>query len=254
MAMSPPQTLLLFLTGMAVAASSSSSIHISLTHIDSDSNHTHTDLVMRAVARANRHLSTVQYRSFSLSTDSNEYYMKIGVGTPPMTFHVALWWSFYNVDLVGISVDGTALPIPKNAFAMNWFVKPGVILDSGTTFTYLIRSAYEPLKRVFVAKAAGFAAVDGAGYGFDVCFKTGEGAAERLRFPGLVFHFRGGIDLELPRENYMIGLEKEGVHCLGIMGIDGISVLGSYFQRDFWVDYDLKKNFVSFTPAKCVHG
>ncbi|KAK1283093.1 Aspartic proteinase nepenthesin-1 [Acorus calamus] len=160
------------------------------------------------------------------------------------------WATWYNIDLVGISVGGTALAIPKDTFKTNGFIKPGVVLDNGSTLTYLDAGAYDPLKNAILAKA-GFSVVDGTPYELDVCFNTSGVAAEKLRFPELVFHFRGGVDFKVPQENYMMGFAKDGVHCLAILSEDGISILGSYLQQNFWVGYDLKNNLVSFTPSKC---
>ncbi|KAK1303154.1 Aspartic proteinase nepenthesin-2 [Acorus calamus] len=160
------------------------------------------------------------------------------------------WSSAYNVDLVGITVGTDRLAIPEHAFEISMFSNQGVILDSGTTFTYLVKGVYDLLKSSFEAQTT-YAAVDGSGKHFDVCFKSGDVNA---KFPGLVFHFGVGSDLSLPQENYMIWLEELRMHCLGIMPVEGMCLLGSYFQHDFKVVHDLVNDKVSFTPAKCVRG
>ncbi|KAK1279695.1 Aspartic proteinase nepenthesin-2 [Acorus gramineus] len=116
------------------------------------------------------------------------------------------WSSAYNVDLVGITVGTDRLAVPQRSFEISPFSNQGVILDSGTTFTYLVKGVYDLLKSSFVAQTR-YAAVDGSSHHFDVCFKSGD---VKAKFPGLVFHFGGGSDLSLPQENYMIWLEELG--------------------------------------------
>ncbi|KAK1260609.1 Aspartic proteinase nepenthesin-1 [Acorus gramineus] len=163
--------------------------------------------------------------------------------------------SFYNVALTGISVGATRLAGTENAFWIAGIDRPGVILDSGSTLTYMERSVYGLLKRELVAQAR-LPVVDAARYDLDLCFRTTVKGA-RAAFPKLVFHFDGGMDLEVTRKNYIMRFKKGGAaHCLAMVPTDEgrLTVLGSYFQRDFRVAYDLKKNLVSFTPARCAAG
>ncbi|KAK1309185.1 Aspartic proteinase nepenthesin-1 [Acorus calamus] len=163
--------------------------------------------------------------------------------------------SFYNVALTGISVGPTRLAGTENAFWIAGIDRPGVILDSGSTLTYMERSVYGLLKQELVAQAR-LPVVDAAQYDLDLCFRTTVKGA-RAAFPKLVFHFDGGMDLEVTRKNYIMRFKKGRVaHCLAMVPTDegGLTVLGSYFQRDFRVAYDLKKNLVSFTPTRCAAG
>ncbi|KAK1324458.1 Aspartic proteinase nepenthesin-2 [Acorus calamus] len=331
MAISSSHTLVLFITatlsllGLSIATPSlpAEGIDISLTHVDSAFNLTQIELVRRALTRGDARLSSLVAaratggRSFNLITDGNEYYMKISVGTPPVTFSLVVdtgsdlfwttcfkrsatsisfdphssstytsvlcmndlcgqyrpppfmpqcdpkavcnyeleyadasgtsgvistdtitlgsrnpvsfpntlfgcslndtgntvlvdgivglgrgdqsiisqlgitqfsycltpfgssrscwaesparttasprgrheWSSAYNVDLVGITVGTDRLAIPDHAFEISMFSNQGVILDSGTTFTYLVKGVYDLLKSSFAAQTT-YAAVD----------------------------------------------------------------------------------------------
>lgn len=57
--------------------------------------------------------------------------------------------SFYYLSLEGISVGDTQLPIKKSTFSLNKDGSGGIIIDSGTTITYLEESAFSLLKKEF---------------------------------------------------------------------------------------------------------
>lgn len=57
--------------------------------------------------------------------------------------------SFYYLSLKGISVGDTQLAIKKSTFSLNKDGSGGMIIDSGTTITYLEESAFSLLKKEF---------------------------------------------------------------------------------------------------------
>ncbi|KAI3776253.1 hypothetical protein L1987_46027 [Smallanthus sonchifolius] len=160
--------------------------------------------------------------------------------------------SFYYLSLVGISVGDVDLPIKKSTFAVGSDGTGGMIIDSGTTITYLEESAFDLVKKEFVSQMK--LDVDSSdSTGLDLCFElpADDGSGETtIEIPKLVFHF-DGASLDLPGENYMIGDVKRGVVCLAMGSSSGISIFGNIQQQNMMVVHDLEKETLSFIPTKC---
>ncbi|XP_027365187.1 aspartic proteinase nepenthesin-1 [Abrus precatorius] len=156
--------------------------------------------------------------------------------------------SFYYLSLEGISVGDTRLSIEKSTFDLGEDGSGGVIIDSGTTISYIEQKAFDALKKEFISQTQ--LPVDKSGStGLDVCFTLPSGSSQ-VEIPKLVFHFKGG-DLELPAENYMIGDSNLGVACLAMGASNGMSIFGNVQQQNILVNHDLEEETISFIPTSC---
>ncbi|KAJ7957086.1 aspartic proteinase nepenthesin-1 [Quillaja saponaria] len=156
--------------------------------------------------------------------------------------------SFYYLSLEGISVGGTKLPIEKTTFELQDDGSGGLIIDSGTTITYLEESGFKILKKEFISQTKLPLDTSGA-TGLDVCF-TLPSDSSQVEIPKLAFHFKGG-DLELPVDNYIIADSDLGVACLAIGAASGMSIFGNIQQQNLLVFHDLGKETLSFVPTQC---
>lgn len=157
--------------------------------------------------------------------------------------------SFYYLSLQGISVGTTRLSsIKESTFALQDDGTGGLIIDSGTTITYLEEKAFDLVKKEFISQMK--LPVDKSGStGLELCFGLPSGSTE-VDVPKLVFHF-DGADLDLPGENYMIGDSNSGVVCLAMGSSSGMSIFGNVQQQNMLVVHDLKKQTLSFLPTQC---
>lgn len=156
--------------------------------------------------------------------------------------------SFYYLSLEGITVGETLLDIEKSTFELGDDGSGGVIIDSGTTITYLETKAFDALKKEFISQTK--LPLDKSGStGLDVCFSVTSGTSQ-VEVPQVIFHFKGG-DLQLPAENYMIGDSNLGVACLAMGSSSGMSIFGNVQQQNILVNHDLQKETISFVPTSC---
>jgi hypothetical protein len=158
--------------------------------------------------------------------------------------------SYYYLNLTGISLGSTALSIPPNAFALNTDGTGGLIIDSGTTITSLVNSAYQQV-RAAVASLVTLPTVAGAdATGLDLCFALPSPTSAPPAMPSMTLHF-DGADMVLPQESYMIS--DSGLWCLAVRNsTDGsMSTLGNYQQQNMHILYDVRKETLAFAPAKC---
>lgn len=156
--------------------------------------------------------------------------------------------SFYYLSLEGISVGDTLLPIKKSTFALQSDGSGGVIIDSGTTITYIEESAFDLVKKEFKSQTK-LTVDDSGSAGLDLCFKLPSDSSQ-VEVPKLIFHFEGA-DLDLPGENYMIADSTVGLVCLAMGSSSGMSIFGNVQQQDTMVIHDLAKETLSFLPTKC---
>ena len=170
------------------------------------------------------------------------------IQTTPLTKN-SLQPSFYYLTLKGITVGKTPLKIPSTAFALQDDGTGGLIIDSGTSITYLDVSAYKVLKKAFLSQVK-LQVADGSDVGLDLCYKLPADSSAYVKVPKLVFHFEGA-DLDLPGENYMVVDSSTGLLCLTVMGSTGMSIFGNFQQQNMHILYDLEKESLSFMPAKC---
>lgn len=156
--------------------------------------------------------------------------------------------SFYYLSLEGISVGDTQLSIEKSTFEVNDDGSGGMIIDSGTTITYIEESAFGALKKEFISQTK-LPLDKSDSTGLDVCFSLPSGKTE-VEIPKVIFHFKGG-DLELPADNYMIADSSLGVACLAMGASNGMSIFGNVQQQNILVNHDLQKETISFVPTQC---
>ncbi|XP_071724784.1 aspartic proteinase nepenthesin-1 [Rutidosis leptorrhynchoides] len=157
--------------------------------------------------------------------------------------------SFYYLSLEGISLGGTRLKsIDKTTFALQDDGSGGLIIDSGTTITYLDNSAFQEVKKEFTSQVD-LPLDDSGAAGLDVCFKLPSESTE-VKVPKFVFHFEGA-DLDLPGDNYMISDSSLGLLCLAMASSSGMSILGNVQQQNMLVVHDLQKETLSFQHTKC---
>ncbi|KAM0912859.1 hypothetical protein ACQ4PT_012548 [Festuca glaucescens] len=161
---------------------------------------------------------------------------------------------YYYVNLTGVRVGAADLPVTPATFGFTSTGAGGVIVDSGTTFTYLAEAGYDMLERAFLAQTAGLLTrVSGARFDFDLCFETVGGAdVDAVVVPGLVLSFAGGAVYTVPRRSYFDAVDEEGrVACLLVLQTGGVSVIGNVMLMDMHVLYDLDGGTMSFAPADC---
>lgn len=157
--------------------------------------------------------------------------------------------TFYYLQLQGISVHGSKLDIPEGTFDLNADGSGGIIIDSGTTITYLEDSAYSALKRA-VQQNLKLQQADGSAIGLDDCYKL-PSHTSRIKVPSITFHFAGGADYDLPASNAFITDQESGLLCLAMGGSSGLSIFGNIQQQNFHILYDLGRNELSFVHADC---
>lgn len=155
--------------------------------------------------------------------------------------------SFYYLSLEGITVGGTLLSIP-NSTVVSKDGTGGMIIDSGTTITYLEAPTYKLMKKAFIAQTK-LPVDDGSSTGLDLCFSVPSNDST-VEVPKLIFHFKGA-DLDLPPDNYMIQDSITSLLCVMIMESKGMSIFGNMQQQNMQVIYDLEKEELSFAPVQC---
>jgi hypothetical protein len=157
--------------------------------------------------------------------------------------------TYYYVGLDGISVAGTAVDYPDGSFAIDDAGTGGIIVDSGTTITYLDTNAYNAVLTAIRA-ALTYPLVSGAQYGLDLCFNTG-GAVNAATLPSLVMHFTNA-DFTLAPENLFIYANDAGsVQCLAMAGSSGLSILGNVQQQDHLILFDSEAGQIGFQSMTC---
>ncbi|RCV13358.1 hypothetical protein SETIT_2G339600v2 [Setaria italica] len=174
--------------------------------------------------------------------------------TPLIQNPVARRAPYYYVNLTGITVGATDLPVTSGTFGFTATGAGGVIVDSGTTFTYLAEAGYAMVRQAFVAQTAGLSTVNGAPYDFDLCFAAGAAVVGDVPVPRLVLRFAGGAEYAVPRRIYFDAVDERGsVACLLVLPTRGVSVIGNMMQMDLHVLYDLDGGTFAFAPADCAN-
>ncbi|GFQ05211.1 aspartic proteinase nepenthesin-1 [Phtheirospermum japonicum] len=158
-----------------------------------------------------------------------------------------LWPYYYYLSLQGISIGRTHLPIDNSTFAIRKDGLGGLIIDSGTTLTYLEESAFDQVKRE-LTRQLGLNTTDKNDTGLDLCFNITSHDVKMVKFPSFVFHFLNGVNLNLRHKNYFITDSEEGVGCLAMEASSGFSILGNFQQQNTLVVHDLAKGRLSFLP------
>ncbi|KAG6522672.1 probable aspartyl protease At4g16563 [Zingiber officinale] len=173
---------------------------------------------------------------------------------------------YYYVGLREIAVGGEQVKIPYSALVPGPTGEGGVIVDSGTTFTYMAPHVFNPVLAAFVDRVAGRynrskALEDQTG--LRPCFALPPHATD-VELPELTFRFKGGAEMRLPLKNYFafVNHDDAGV-CLTIISDgndvgtsnpgDGPAViLGSFQQQDYLMVYDLERGRLGFRRQSCL--
>ena len=151
--------------------------------------------------------------------------------------------SFYYIDLIGISVGATRLPVSAGVFRA-----AGTVIDSGAVITRLPPTAYAALRTAFRSALSRFRPFQDSL--LDTCYDfTGAGT---VQIPYITFHFTGlDVTYGVPGIVYYIGSNR---YCLAFAGnsrATDIGILGNVQQRTFNVVYDLGAGKIGFGGGGC---
>ncbi|KAH7577418.1 hypothetical protein JRO89_XS01G0248500 [Xanthoceras sorbifolium] len=151
--------------------------------------------------------------------------------------------TYYYVTLEAISVGKKRLAYTSSA--PNITQKGNMIIDTGTTYTFLDPEFYEKLAEA-LEKAIGSKRVRHPSGLPSVCFQV---ASDHSDLPIITVHFTGA-DVKLPPVSSYITLQNDMV-CLTMIAFDDIATFGNLSQMNLYVGYDLENRKVSFMPTDC---
>ena len=157
--------------------------------------------------------------------------------------------SLYFVSLEDISVGSERLQVPRGTFDRKSDGSNGIVIDSGSSFSYLNSTALEML----IKKLKEVIKLEEVKNGSTpLCFN---GTDEDLVYevPSITFHFTN-LDVILPPFNTFAIFPPDSI-CLVMDRVDEgeFSVIGSYVQQNMNVGLDLERELFTMAPADCTH-
>lgn len=164
---------------------------------------------------------------------------------------------YYYVGLRKITVGDTTVKIPYEYISQRSDGNGGTIVDSGSTFTFMESRVFELVAREVEKQTAHYKRAKDveALTGLRPCYDIS--SEKSLAFPKLIFHFKGGADMELPLANYFSLFGGNGVVCMTILTDGGdISggpaiILGNFQLQNMYVEYDLDNKRFGFRQQTC---
>ncbi|KAL6970786.1 Aspartic endopeptidase [Sarracenia purpurea var. burkii] len=160
---------------------------------------------------------------------------------------------FYYLTLVSIAVGkksldykqsvGIPIPTQSSGTESTTIVEEGnIIIDSGTTYTFLPADLYENLMSQLRQVIKGEPINDPNGF-FELCYGD-----TNINIPTLTFKF-AGAELELPPTSTFV--RNGDLLCLAMVRARDLAFFGNFSQKNFLIGYDLEKEEVSFMPTDC---
>jgi len=162
-----------------------------------------------------------------------------GVVSTPMIIKPSLP-TFYFLNLEAVTIAQKTVPTGGT--------DGNVIIDSGTVLTYLEPTFFNTFA-AWLQEALGVELVqEDVPSPLNFCFPY----SENLAIPEIAFQFTGAT-VPLKPVNLFINVQERNMLCLTIVPstITGISIIGSFSQFNFHVEYDLEGKKVSFHPTDC---
>lgn len=157
-------------------------------------------------------------------------------------------YDHYYLTLIDISVGEDRLNLPAGTFDVHIGGTGGCIIDSGSAISYIVRPAYDAVKKALkdYFSGAGVIEVDGRDVHLDLCFRYPSVFNE---FPTMDMHFQGAT-LHLEARNVFTKLGGRRF-CLLMLPEDEYTILGAAQQMNFQMVYDVDRERLSFAPANC---
>ncbi|CAJ1942035.1 unnamed protein product [Sphenostylis stenocarpa] len=143
-----------------------------------------------------------------------------------------------------ITLEALSVGEERIEFANQVGIEGNVAIDSGTTYTFLPSGLYDGLVSALENTIRAQRVSDPYGV-LRLCYQT---TADRIRFPIITAHFKGG-DVRLQPVNTFSWM-REDVACLTMVP-SNVTFYGNLAQTNFWVGYDLEAGTVSFKPTDC---
>jgi len=150
--------------------------------------------------------------------------------------------SGYFASLIGISVEDINLPFSDGS-SSGIIAKGNILIDSGTTITYLPEEFYHRLIEQVRNKVAlePFRISD-----YELCYQT----PTNLNGPTLTVHFEGGDVLLTPAQMFVP--VEGGNFCFAVFKTSEEYVTyGNYAQSNYLIGFDLERQIVSFKATDC---
>jgi Xylanase inhibitor N-terminal/Xylanase inhibitor C-terminal len=179
---------------------------------------------------------TTNSTSGKINFGANALFSSPDVQSTPLIRTPLLPSTFFIVHLSGIKVGDLKLETQDS----------NIVLDSGTTLTYLDQKLVRPIQAK-VKKMINLQTVEDTN--FDLCFKTGL-TSSKIEYPDIILML-GTVNIKLGPEKAFFHWE-DGKVCLNIISSPtGFQILGNIAQQDLHVGYDLQQERVYFALTNC---
>ncbi|KDO55326.1 hypothetical protein CISIN_1g038667mg, partial [Citrus sinensis] len=159
----------------------------------------------------------------------------------------------YYITLEAISVDGRMLDINPNIFKRD-DSGGGVMIDSGTDVTWLVKEAYEALRDEVMIRLEG-EQMRSYSWPDKLCYH-GIMSSDLKGFPTVRFHFRGGAKLALEKDS-MFYQPRPDAFCMAVNPASinnryvNFSLIGMMAQQFYNVGYDIGRKQKTFQRMDC---
>lgn len=182
-------------------------------------------------------------KSSKLSFGDNAIVSGEGVVSTPLI--ISKDSSFYYLRLLGVSVGNKRINVPAASASSP---DGNIIIDSGTTLTFLPADIYPQVESA-VAAAIPLVPLPKGLAELTLCYD----AESDIKVPDITVHFDGGADLKLNSSNAYFRVSS--TLCLGFGSASGgeMAIYGNNAQMNYLVGYDMVKNVVSFKPTDCAN-
>ncbi|XWS73143.1 hypothetical protein CRYUN_Cryun02cG0100300 [Craigia yunnanensis] len=161
----------------------------------------------------------------------------------------------YYLTLDGISVGEKRLKIDSNIFKRKRWKKSGVIIDSGSTTTWLVQEGFEALRNE-VQSLLDIWLTRFWYKSWALCY-VGTINRDLVGFPAVTFHFARGADLVLDTESLFVQLYTDAF-CMAVLpsyasggNITTLSLIGMLAQQNYNIAYDIYGKTMSFQRIDC---